>query len=290
MFGMKRINVENLLNIYYVINVMAYKSFYTFVTCRKILSKINVKINTMSETKVVAISNFKGGVGKTTSCANIGAALAEMGKKVLLIDLDPQFNLTRCFGIKAEQNIYGALRGDYPMPIIERLPLLHIVPSALELIKAETEFVSEYKREEKLNNILKSLPPQYDFILIDCPPSLGVLAQIAFTSADLIFVPIQSEYLALTGYSVLSEALDRIGLEIDAVFITQYDQRQILDRTILEKIKEMVGEKLLNAIIRQNVAVAESTTTGQSVLEYAPTSKGSIDYRALAKEILVKFS
>jgi chromosome partitioning protein len=243
----------------------------------------------MSKTKIIAISNFKGGVGKTTSCVNIGAALAEMGKKVLLIDLDPQFNLTRSLGVKAEQSIYGALKGSYPLPIIERQVNLHIVPSALELIKAETEFVSEYKREEKLNNILKSFPPQYDFIVIDCPPSLGVLTQIAFTSADIIFVPIQSEYLALTGYSVLSEALDRIGLEIDAAFITQYDHRQILDRTILEKIKTMIGEKLMKSIIRQNVAIAESTTTGQSVLEYAPNSNGAVDYRALANEILSKF-
>ncbi len=243
----------------------------------------------MTQFKVIAISNFKGGVGKTTSTVNIGAALAEAQKKVLLIDLDPQFNLTRSLGIKEDRSIYGALRGDYPMPIVERSAFLHVVPSALELIKAESEFVSEYKREEKLNTILKTLPPQYDFVLIDCPPSLGVLAQIAYTSADLIFVPIQSEYLALTGYSVLVEALDRIGLEIDGAFVTQFDQRQILDRSILEKLKTIVGEKLFKGIIRQNVAIAESTTTGQHIFEYAPTSNGAVDYRTLADEILNKF-
>lgn len=243
----------------------------------------------MANFKVVAISNFKGGVGKTTSTVNIGAALANAQKRVLLIDLDPQFNLTRSLGIKEERNIYGALRGDYPLPIVQRNEFLHVVPSALELIKAESEFVSEYKREEKLNNILKTLPPQYDYILIDCPPSLGVLAQIAYTSADFIFVPIQSEYLALTGYSVLVEALDRIGLEIDGAFVTQYDQRQILDRTILEKLKSMIGGKLFKSTIRQNVSIAESTTTGQNIFEYAPNSNGAADYKALADEIISKF-
>lgn len=243
----------------------------------------------MASFKVVAISNFKGGVGKTTSAVNIGAALADIQKRVLLIDLDPQFNLTRSLGIKEERNIYGALRGDYALPIVQRNEFLHVVPSSLELIKAESEFVSEYKREEKLNAIFKTLPPQYDYVIIDCPPSLGVLAQMAYTSADFIFVPIQSEYLALTGYNVLVEAIDRIGLEIDGAFITQYDHRQILDRTILEKLKTMVGDKLFKSIIRQNVSIAESTTTGQSIFEYAPNSNGATDYKALANEIVSRF-
>ena len=240
-------------------------------------------------TKVIAISNFKGGVGKTTSTVNIGAALALANKKTLLIDLDPQFNMTRCLGVKSEQSIYGALRGDYPSPIIERSPNLHVLPSALELIKAESEFVSEYKREEKLNTLLKPIAHHYDYILIDCPPSLGVLSQLAYTSADLIFVPIQSEYLALTGYGVLSEALSRIGLEIDGAFVTQYDQRQILDRSILEKLRNTISDKLLQSIIRQNVAVAEATTRGETIFEYASTSNGAHDYKALTEEILLKF-
>jgi chromosome partitioning protein len=235
--------------------------------------------------KIIAISNFKGGVGKTTSSVNIAAAFAQAGKKTLVIDLDPQFNLTRCLGVKSVNSIYGALRGEYPAPIVERSLNLHVLPSALELIKAETEFVSEYKREEKLNNLLKPIAEHYDFIIIDCPPSLGVLSQMAYTSADFIFVPIQSEYLALTGYGVLSEALDRIGLEI----VTQYDQRQILDRSILEKLNSTIGDKLLKSIIRQNVAVAEATTRGEHIFEYAPTSNGAQDYKALGAELLAKF-
>ena len=240
-------------------------------------------------TKIIAISNFKGGVGKTTSTVNIGAALARAGKRTLLIDLDPQFNLTRCLGVRTEQSIYGALRGDFAPPIVERSLNLHVLPSALELIKAESEFVSEYKREEKLNQLLKPIAAQYDFILIDCPPSLGVLSQMAYTSADLIFVPIQSEYLALTGYGVLNEALDRIGLEIDAAFVTQYDQRQILDRSILEKLRSTISGKLLQSVIRQNVAVAEATTRGETIFEYAINSNGANDYKALTDEILTKF-
>ena len=240
-------------------------------------------------TKIIAISNFKGGVGKTTSTVNIGAALARADKRTLLIDLDPQFNLTRCLGVRTEQSIYGALRGDCAPPIVDRSPNLHVLPSALELIKAESEFVSEYKREEKLNQLLKPVVSQYDFILIDCPPSLGVLSQMAYTSADLIFVPIQSEYLALTGYGVLNEALDRIGLDIDAAFVTQYDQRQILDRSILEKLRNTISDKLLQSVIRQNVAVAEATTRGETIFEYAANSNGAADYKALTNEILTKF-
>jgi chromosome partitioning protein len=239
--------------------------------------------------KIIAISNFKGGVGKTTSTVNIGAALSRMGKKTLLIDLDPQFNLTRCLGVNSPLSIYGALRGAFPPPIVERGENLHVLPSALELIKAETEFVSEYKREEKLNLLLKPIMDNYDFIVVDCPPSLGVLSQMAYTSADFIFVPIQSEYLALTGYGVLSEALDRIALEIDAAFVTQYDQRQILDRSILDKLKTTLSDKLLQSVIRQNVALAEATTRGEHIFEYAPNSNGGQDYQALSVEIVQKF-
>jgi chromosome partitioning protein len=240
--------------------------------------------------KIIAISNFKGGVAKTTSAVNIGASLAAKGKRVLLVDLDPQFNLTRCLGVKSAQNIYGALFNQYPTPIVERGQNLSVLPSDLELIKAETELVSQYRREEKLNNILKANLANYDFILIDCPPSLGVLSQMAFYSADLIFVPIQAEFLALTGYGVLVQALERIDIEIDAAFVTQYDKRQVLDRNMLESMQNIIGEKLLKTVIRQNVALAESTTQGKTIFEYAPLSNGAKDYQNLTSEILKKFN
>lgn len=239
--------------------------------------------------KIIAISNFKGGVGKTTSTVNIGAALALSGKRVLLVDLDPQFNLTRCLGVRAEQNIYGALFKQYATPIYGRADNLHVLPSSLELIKAETELVSQYRREEKLSKILQPVLGNYDFVLIDCPPSLGVLSQMAFYAADLIFVPIQAEFLALTGYSVLCEALERIEIEIDAAFVTQYDSRQVLDRSMLESMQNIIGEKLLQTVIRQNVALAETAMQGKTIFEYAPLSNGAKDYQNLTNEILSKF-
>lgn len=239
-------------------------------------------------TKIIAISNFKGGVGKTTSTVSIGASLAIMGKRVLLVDLDPQFNLTRCLGVKTYHNIYGALFNHYPVPIVERAENLYLLPSSLELIKAETELVSQFKREEKLNQVLKPILSNYDFIIIDCPPSLGVLSQMAFISADIILVPIQAEFLALTGYSVLVEALDKIDIEIDGAFITQYDKRQLLDRNMLESMQNIIGEKLYKTAIRQNVALAETAVSGQTIFEYAPLSNGATDYKNLTLEILSK--
>jgi chromosome partitioning protein len=239
--------------------------------------------------KIIALSNFKGGVGKTTSTVNIGAALAQEGKKVLLIDLDPQFNLTRCLGVQSTQNIYGALFNHYPTPVVKRADNFDLLPSDLELIRAETELVSLYKREEKLNAVIKDIKDDYDFIIIDCPPSLGVLSQMAFTSADIILVPIQAEFLALTGYSVLTRALDAIGIEIDGAFVTQYDKRQILDRNMLESMQNIIGDKLFKTVIRQNVSLAECTTTGKTIFEYAPLSNGAIDYKNLSSEILSKF-
>jgi chromosome partitioning protein len=241
-------------------------------------------------TKIIAISNFKGGVGKTTSTMNIGASLAQMGKRVLLVDLDPQFNLTRCLGVKSPQNIYGALFNQYPTPIVHRAQNLDLLPSDLELIRAETELVSQYRREEKLNSILKANLANYDYALIDCPPSLGVLSQMAFFSADIILVPIQAEFLALTGYSVLVRALDAIGIEIDGAFVTQYDKRQVLDRNMFESMQNIIGEKLFKTVIRQNVALAESTIQGKTIFEYSPLSNGATDYKNLSSEILLKFN
>ena len=241
-------------------------------------------------TKIIAVSNFKGGVGKTTSTLNIGAALANLGKRVLLIDLDPQFNLTRCLGVKSKENIYGALFNQYPTPFINRAHNLDLIPSALELIKAETELVSQYRREEKLNSILKANLANYDFVLIDCPPSLGVLSQMAFFSADRIIVPIQAEFLALAGYGVLCEALERINIEIDGAFVTQYDKRQVLDRNMLESMQNIIGEKLFKTAIRQNVVLAETAMQGKTIFEYAPLSNGATDYKNLTNEIFLKFN
>jgi chromosome partitioning protein len=245
-------------------------------------------------TKTISIANFKGGVGKTTSTINIGAALHRAGKRVLLVDLDPQFNLTQSLGIvDAPYPIYGALRGEYalqPIAILagttDKVRGLDIIPSSLELIKAEIELSAEFKREEILNRLLAPLAPQYDYILLDCPPSLGLLTINAFVSSEDIFVPIEAEFLALKGYAVLNEAIGRIGLSIDKVFITKFDGRKILNRNVSDTIAHSLGEVAFKTVIRENVALAEAPTQGLDIFRYAPRSIGAEDYTQLAAEIL----
>ena len=245
-------------------------------------------------TKTISIANFKGGVGKTTSTINIGAALHRAGKRVLLIDLDPQFNLTQSLGIvETPFPIYGALRGDYALKPVcvldgtsENERGLDVIPSSLELIKAEIELSAAFKREEILNRLLAPLTPQYDFILLDCPPSLGLLTINAFVSSEEIFVPIEAEFLALKGYAVLNEAIGRIGLSIDKVFITKFDGRKILNRNVSDTIAHSLGNAAFKTIIRENVALAEAPTQGLDIFRYAPRSIGAEDYRSLTEEIM----
>ena len=245
-------------------------------------------------TKTISIANFKGGVGKTTSTINIGAALQRAGKKVLLVDLDPQFNLTQSLGIiDVNRPIYGALRGEYALEPIEILggktPKergLDLIPSSLELIKAEIELSAEFKREEILSRLLAPLTHQYDYIILDCPPSLGLLTINAFVSSDDIYVPIEAEFLALKGYAVLNEAIGRIGLNVDKVFITKFDGRKILNRNVSDTISHSLGDVAFKTIIRENVALAEAPTQGLDIFRYAPRSIGADDYSNLATEIM----
>jgi chromosome partitioning protein len=237
--------------------------------------------------KTISIANFKGGVGKTTSTINIGAALQQAGKKVLLIDLDPQFNLTQSLGVSdAQRPVYGSLRGEYPLSPIRIMEGLDLIPSSLELIKAEIELAAEFKREDILNRLLANLTPQYDYILLDCPPSLGLLTINAFVASDDIYVPVEAEFLALKGYAVLSEAIGRIGLTIDKVFVTKYDGRKILNRNVLDTIQGSLGDASFKTTIRENVALAEAPTQGLDIFRYAPRSIGADDYRALTIEIM----
>jgi chromosome partitioning protein len=237
--------------------------------------------------KTISIANFKGGVGKTTSTINIGAAIHQAGKRVLLLDLDPQFNLTQSLGVTdVERPVYGSLRGEYPLTPITIMDGLDLIPSSLELIKAEIELAAEFKRENILDRLLANLTPQYDYILLDCPPSLGLLTINAFVASDDIYVPVEAEFLALKGYAVLSEAIGRIGLTIDKVFVTKYDGRKILNRNVLDTIQGSLGDAAFKTCIRENVALAEAPTQGLDIFRYAPKSIGADDYRALALEIM----
>jgi chromosome partitioning protein len=245
--------------------------------------------------KIFAISNHKGGVGKTTSSVNIGAGLALNNKKVLLIDLDPQSNLTQSLGIKNPVNtIYDYLRGEKTIIPIEVKKNLYVIASSLDLSAAEIELSSEPGREYILKDILDTIQDKYDYILIDCPPSLGILTINALTAADKVIIPMQAEYLPLKGLAKLNEVIDKIRnrlnkkLEIGCVFFTQFDNRKVLNRDISGSVKDFFGEKVLDSNIATNISLAEAPSQGKDIFWYAKNSKGANDYKNLCEELIKK--
>ncbi len=249
------------------------------------------KLNNMG--KVISISNHKGGVGKTTSSINIGAGLVKLKKKVLLIDLDPQANLSQSLGVlEPELNIYGALRGDYELQPIEIIKGLYLIPSTLDLSGAEVEMSGEPGREYILKELIDPIKDNYDFIIIDSPPSLGLLTINSFTASDEILIPLQAQYLALQGLTKLLEVVDKIkkrlnkGLKIGGVFITQYDKRKVLNRDVASTIDLHFKNTVFKTKIRDNIALAEAPAQGLDIFRYNPKSYGAEDYLTLSKEIL----
>ena len=243
--------------------------------------------------KVISISNHKGGVGKTTSAINIGAGLNLLKKKVLLIDLDPQANLTQSLGLINEPiNIYGALRGEYKLQPIEIIKGLDIIPSTLDLSGAEIELSSEPGREYILKELIEPLRASYDFIIIDSPPSLGLLTINSFTASDEILIPLQAQYLALQGLAKLVEVVEKIkgrlnkSLRVGGVFITQYDSRKVLNRDVVETIQAHFKDEVFKTKIRDNIALAEAPSQGLDIFRYSSKSYGAEDYLALSKEVL----
>jgi chromosome partitioning protein len=243
--------------------------------------------------KIIAMSNHKGGVGKTTSVSNIGAGLAIKGKKVLIIDMDPQANLSQSFGITdPEKHIYGSLKGDYPLSPVKIFKNLAIIPANGDLGGAELELASEAGREFIAKELLETLSNDYDYIIIDCPPSLGLLTINAFTAAHEIYIPMQAQYLALQGIGKLLGLVDKIQkrlnpqLLITGIFITQFDRRKILNRYVMDTLESHFGEKVFKTRIRNNVALAEAPNAGCDIFNYQPDSIGADDYKRLVKEIL----
>jgi chromosome partitioning protein len=247
--------------------------------------------------KTIALLNQKGGVAKTTSCINIGAALATRGKKVLLLDLDPQAHLTYSLGIAAheqQRTIYEVLRGDFPLydAVMERGGM-SMVPASLNLSAAEIELSGKPGREFLLKESFTKVEG-YDFILLDCPPSLGLLTLNALTAANEVFIPLQTEFLAMQGMSTLIQTIELVkkrlnpALEVAGIIGTRFDSRKNLNQEVVKKIREHFGDKVFKTLIRDNVAVAEAPSFGQTIFEYRPDSNGATDYLALTDEILTR--
>lgn len=243
--------------------------------------------------KVISISNHKGGVGKTTSAINIGAGLNILKKRVLLIDLDPQANLSQSLGlIDQDKNIYGALKGDYKLEPISVLKGLDVIPSTLDLSGAEIELSSEPGREYILKELIEEVRASYDYIIIDSPPSLGLLTINSFTAADEIIIPLQAQFLAMQGLAKLVEVVEKIksrlnkGLKIGGVFITQYDGRKVLNRDVVDSINTHFKSEVFETKIRDNIALAEAPAQGLDIFRYNSKTNGAEDYLSLAKEII----
>lgn len=248
--------------------------------------------------KIIAFTNQKGGVGKTSSVINCGAGLVKKGKHVLLIDLDPQAHLTLSLGIKAHElttTIYEMLKGeaDINAIIIERPEDgLQLLPSSINLAGAELELAGQPGREYLLKQGLKKLKSKPDYILIDCPPSLGIFTINGLAAADEVYIPLQTEYLALHGTGQLLQVVEVVKerlnnkLKVTGVIGTMHEGRQRLDKEITEMVKEHFGDKLFNTLIRRNVSIAEAPSYGQDIFAYKPDSPGADDYAALTEEIL----
>lgn len=248
--------------------------------------------------KTIAIANQKGGVGKTTTSVNLSACLAAEKKKVLLVDVDPQGNATSGYGVdksKIERSIYNVLVDGLPIKeAIQKTTFenLHILPATIELAGAEVELVSAISRETKLKRAIDQIKENYDYVIIDCPPSLGLLTLNSLTAADSVLMPIQCEFYALEGVSQLMNTVKLVqqnlnsDLMLEGVLLTMYDSRTKLSMQVAEEVKNHFQERVYQTVIPRNVRLSEAPSYGQPIIEYDPKSKGAEVYRALAKEVI----
>lgn len=248
--------------------------------------------------KVIAFVNQKGGVGKTTSTINVAHYLAASGKKVLLVDLDPQGNASSGLGIDSrslEKNLYHSMvMGEAPERIVfqTHTPGQHIIPAAQDLAGAEVELIQLENREYRLYNVLNKLRPHYDYVLIDSPPSLGMLAINGLTASDEVVVPVQTEYYALEGLSQLLATIDLVrenlqpNLKIMGALLTLYDRRNRLARQVVQEVQEHFPGPVFKSVIPRSVRLAEAPSYGKSILDFDAFSKGARAYKAVAREII----
>lgn len=254
----------------------------------------------VGQTKIMAIINQKGGVGKSTTAINLSAALGEMGKQVLLVDLDPQGNSSSGLGVEKGQVqncIYDVLLNDVPVEeviIPDVCEGLDLVPATINLAGAEVELVSEMARENRLKDAIGALRGKYDYIFIDCPPSLGLLTVNALVAADKLLIPIQCEFYALEGVTKLLDSMKRVKtrlnptLDIYGVLMTMYDGRTTLSRQVVEEVRSYFGRLVFETLIPRTVKLSEAPSFGQPITLYDPSGKGAQSYMSLAKEVIAR--
>lgn len=248
--------------------------------------------------KILAFVNQKGGVGKTTCCINIGAALSRKGKRVLLIDADPQANLTVSAGIQLkddEPTIYDAMKGDeFTSSVIKQKPGAEydVLPADIMLSGADLELASEPGREMILKECLEDIAGKYDYVLIDCPPALNLISIMALTAATGVIIPVQAQYLALNGVAQLLDTVKLVQkrmnpqLEIQGFIVTLYDPRKLLNKEVLESLNEAFPGKVFSTTISSSIALAEAPSAGNDIFQYKPGSKAAKQYEALTEELI----
>lgn len=242
-------------------------------------------------TRTIAIANHKGGVGKTTSVVSLGAALAGAGRRVLLVDLDPQANLTQTLRVQSEHTIYKALKGDTILSPVEVTPGMSVIPSEFNLLGWEAGMEGKREPNLRLRRLLSPLRG-FDYILIDTAPSLGLLSVNAFCAASEVFIPMTAQPLALNGAAYLTEAIGKVRtaanpqLRLSGVFITMYDSRMVIQREMAERISQAFGPVAFKTRIRTNVALTETPMVGQDIFRYDSKCNGAQDYRALSVEVM----
>jgi chromosome partitioning protein len=247
--------------------------------------------------RVMAVANQKGGVGKTTTCVNLGACLAELGQRTLIIDLDPQGNATTGLGIEnrgLESSMYHVLMHDVPLEnCIEPTDVkrLFVAPASLDLAGAEIELVPAFSRETRLRRAIAVLINDYDYVLIDCPPSLGLLTVNGLSAASEVLVPIQTEYYALEGLGQLLRNVDLVRrnlnptLEVSTIVCVMYDARTKLADQVIGEVRDHFGDKVLRTVVPRSVRLSEAPSFGQPIITFDPRSRGAIAYRDVAKEV-----